>query len=113
MLNAKNVKVAEAVKAKLALAVTQVGYNVVPSSKYTLTITVNYGTPNKIEGMAGTLYNITLDANVTLLDSKTNAILGTTKFTSKGVGKSEDEAVEKAGINIQFNQKEIASLLEK
>ncbi len=112
-VNDKNKKLAESVSSKLSAAITQIGYKVVTMSKSSVTVELSSGVPNKIEGMGGTLYNITLEAMVSLKDNSSGAVLGTTKFTSKGVGSSEEEAMLKAATGLKIDQKELSELLQK
>jgi hypothetical protein len=112
-VNAKDRKVRDAVSGKISAAVTAIGYKVVTMSGSGLVVDVSSGVPSKIEGMAGTLYNLTLDAAVNLKDSKTGAILGSVKFSAKGVGKSEDEAMQKAATGLKIDENKISELLQK
>jgi len=112
-VNSKNKKVAELIQSKLSSAVSQIGYKVVTMSNNAITVEISSGVPNKIEGMAGTLYNLTLDATVNLKDNTSNSIVGSAKFSAKGVGKSEDEAMEKGAGVMKIDQKELSELLQK
>ena len=112
-VNAKNQKVRDAVSGKISAAVTSIGYKVVTMSGSALMVDVTSGVPSKIEGMAGTLYNLTLEAAVSLKDSKTGTILGSVKFTAKGVGKSEDEAMQKAASGLKIDENKLGKLLQK
>lgn len=112
-VNAKNKKVADAILSKITAAVSNIGYKVVTMSNNAISVDVASGVPNTIEGMAGTIYNLTLEATVNLKDNKTNAISGSMKMSSKGVGKSEDEAMLKAATGLKIDQKEFSELLMK
>jgi hypothetical protein len=111
--DAKNKKIAEAVQSKFSTAISQIGYKVVTMSNNAITIDVTSGVPSKIEGMAGTLYSLTLEATVNLKDNKSNSITGSAKFTAKGVGSSEDEAMVKAANALKIDQKLLSELLQK
>jgi hypothetical protein len=112
-VNARNKKVAESVQSKISSAVSQIGYKVVTMSNSALSVEVRSGVPGKIEGMAGTIYNLTLDATVELKDNKTNAVVGSAVFSAKGAGKSEDEAMEKAAAGLKIDQSVLSELLQK
>lgn len=63
--------------------------------------------------MAGTLYNLTLDATINLKENKSNAIVGSMKISAKEVGKSEEKAMEKASGGLKFDLNELSELLQK
>ncbi|MFZ4619448.1 MAG: LPP20 family lipoprotein [Bacteroidota bacterium] len=112
-VNEKNKKLAEVVSGKFSAAVSQIGYKVVTMAKNAVTIELSSGVPGKIEGMGGTLYSVTLEATASLKDNSANAVLGTAKFTSKGVGASEEEAVMKAAGGLKIDQKDLSELLQR
>ncbi|MFA6469728.1 MAG: LPP20 family lipoprotein [Bacteroidota bacterium] len=112
-VNGGNKKVENLVQKKLSTAISQIGYKVVTMSNNTLNVELNTNTPSKIEGMAGTLYNLTLQGTVNLKNNASNAILGSFTFSSKGVGKSEDEALEKAASGVKIDQNDLSELLQK
>lgn len=112
-VNAQSRKAAGLVQTKLSSAVSEIGYKVVTMSGSTLVADVSTGVPGKIEGMAGTLYNITLTVTVSLKDAQSAAVLGTVTFSSRGVGKSEDEAAEKAANALVIDPASLAELLQK
>jgi len=85
----------------------------VTMSNNSILVEVSSSGLNKIEGMAGTLFNLTLEATVNLKDNKTNSIVASAKFSAKGVGKSEDEAMEKAANALKIDQNEFSELLQK
>lgn len=109
----KNKKLAESIANKLSSAITQIGYKVVTMSKNTVSVALSSGVPNKIEGMGGTLFTVTLEAMVSLKDNSSGAVVGTAKFTAKGVGSSEEEAMMKAASGLKIDQKEFSELLQK
>ena len=111
--NSKNKKVAADIQSKLSAAVSQIGYTVVTMSNNSIIVDVSSVGVNKIEGMAGTLYNLTLEATVSLKENSSNSIVGAAKFTAKGVGKSEEEAMERAANALKIDQKELSELLQK
>ncbi len=112
-VNSKNKKLAMMVSEKISSAVTQIGYKVVTMSKNGIIVELSSGVPSTIEGMGGTLYSLTLEANVSLKDNSANAVIGTASFTAKGVGSSEDEAMMKAATGLKIDQKELSELLQK
>lgn len=112
-VNSKNKKVAEILQSKISTSVAQIGYKIVTMSNHTIVVEVSSGVPNKIEGMAGTLYNLTLEASVNVKDTKSNSVIGSETFSAKGVGKSEDEAMEKAAAGFKVDQKVLSELLQK
>jgi hypothetical protein len=112
-VQAKNKKVGDAVQSKVAAAVTEIGYPVVTMSANALSVEITSGVPTKIEGMAGTLYNLTLDATVSYKQGASKTIVGTAKCSSKGVGKSEDEAMEKAAAGLKIDQQSLSELLQR
>jgi hypothetical protein len=112
-VNAKGKKTAEVVQSKLTSAVSQIGYKIVTMSPYLLSVEVTSGVPGTIEGMAGTLYNISLEAMVTMKDTRSNAVVGTASFSAKGVGKNENEAMEKAAAGLKIDQAVLSELLQK
>jgi len=112
-VNSKNKRIAENIQSKLSTAVSQIGYKVVTMSNNSIIVEISASGLNKIEGMAGTLYNLTLEATVNLKENTSNSIVGSFKFTAKGVGKSEEEALEKAATAIKIDQQELSELLQK
>ncbi len=112
-VNEKNKPLAALVLNKFSSSISQIGYKVVTMSKNSIIIELNAGIPSKIEGMAGTLYNLTLEATVSLKDNSTNAVLGTATFSSKGVGTSEDDAMMKAANGLKIDQKDLSELLQR
>jgi hypothetical protein len=112
-VNSTSSKISDAIKRKITEAVSSSGYQIVPSSPLQLSVDAKAGVPGKVEGMAGTIYSITLDVTISVVESATKTVRGSAKFSAKGVGKSEDEAAEKAAAVFQINQKEFAELLEK
>ena len=112
-VNSKNKKIADAIQSKISSAVSHIGYKVVTMSNNSLVVDISSGGVNKIEGMAGTLYNLTLEATVNLKENTSNSIVGSAKFSAKGVGKSEEEAMEKAANALKIDQKELSELLQK
>ena len=112
-VNSKNKKIADAIQSKISSAVSHIGYKVVTMSNNSLVVDISSGGVNKIEGMAGTLYNLTLEATVNRKENTSNSIVGSAKFSAKGVGKSEEEAMEKAANALKIDQKELSELLQK
>ncbi len=112
-VNSKNKKIADEIQSKISSAVSHIGYKVVTMSNNSLVVDISSGGVNKIEGMAGTLYNLTLEATVNLKENTSNSIVGSAKFSAKGVGKSEEEAMEKAANALKIDQKELSELLQK
>jgi hypothetical protein len=108
-----NKKIADALRSKLSTSISQIGYKTVTKSNNIISVEVQGGPVNQIEGMAGTLYNLTLEVLVNLKDNSSNSTLGSIKVTSKGVGISEDDAMEKAASGLKIDQNELAILLEK
>jgi hypothetical protein len=100
-------------KNKISGVVTKSGYQIDPAAELILNIDAASGIPGKIEGMAGTLFSNSIDVDIALIEKTSNAVRGQIKFTSKGVGKTEAEAAEKAAGAIQIGQKEMVDLLEK
>ncbi len=113
LVSSANAKISDGLKKKISEAVSSAGYQIVPSSHLQLQVEAKSGVPGKVEGMAGTIYSVTLDVNISVVEAATKTIRASTKFSSKGVGKSEDEAAEKAAGVFQINQKEFGELLEK
>ncbi|MDP1678340.1 MAG: LPP20 family lipoprotein [Bacteroidota bacterium] len=113
LTNSKNKKVADNISSKLSTAVSQIGYKVVTMSNNSIIVELSTSGLNKIDGMAGTLYTLTLEATMNLKDNTSNSIGGSIQFSAKGVGKSEDEAMEKAASALKIDQKELSELLQK
>lgn len=111
-VNSKNKNVAENIQTKLSTAVSQIGYKVVTMSSNSIIVEISSSGLNKIDGMAGTLFNLTLDATVNLKNAS-KSITGSSKFSAKGIGKSEDEAMEKAANGLKFDLNELMELLQK
>lgn len=112
-INTKNPKLEQTISSKLSAAVSQIGYSVVTMSPFTITVEIGTGVPTTIDGMAGTLYNVTLTATVSVKDNAKNAVVGTETFSAKGVGSSEQDAVLKAATGLKFDQTLLAELLQK
>ncbi len=110
---AKNKKIADQIQSKISGAVSHIGYTVVTMSNNSIVVDIASGGISTIEGMAGTLVTLTLEATVNLKENRSNAVVGSTKFSAKGVGKSEAEAMEKAAANLKIDQKELSELLQK
>ncbi|NUN70348.1 MAG: LPP20 family lipoprotein [Bacteroidetes bacterium] len=112
-VNTKNAKVEQAVAAKLSTAVSQIGYSVVTMSPFTIAVDIQTGVPSTIDGMAGTLYNVTVTATVSVKDNAKGTILGTESFSAKGVGSSEQDAVLKGAAGLKFDQGLLSELLQR
>ncbi len=111
-VNSKNKNISEHIQSKLSTSVSQIGYKVVTMSNNSIIADISSSGLNKIDGMAGTLFNLTLDATINLKNAS-NSIVGSCKFSAKGVGKSEEEAMEKAANGLKIDQKELMELLQK
>ncbi len=112
-VNSNNKRVSGSIQSKVSTAISQIGYKVVTMSNNTISVDISTGVPSRIEGMAGTLYNLTLEATLNLKNNTTNTIVGSAKFSAKGVGKSESEAMEKAAGSLKIDQNELSELLQK
>ncbi|MFA6455772.1 MAG: LPP20 family lipoprotein [Bacteroidota bacterium] len=112
-VNGGNKKTEALVQKKLSSAISQIGYKVVTMSNNALLVELSSDTPSKIEGMAGTLYNLTLQGTVSLKNNSSNAVVGSFTFSAKGIGKSEDEALEKAASGVKIDQNDLSDLLQK
>lgn len=112
-VDAQSKKVKDVIQTKLAAAVSQIGYKVVTMSNNALSVVIATENPTLIEGMAGTLYNLTVEATVQLKDNTSNSVIGTATFSAKSAGSSEAEAIEKAASALKFDQKTLSELLQK
>lgn len=112
-INTKNPKLEQTISSKLSAAISQIGYTVVTMSPYTITVDISTGVPSTIDGMAGTLYNVTVTATVSVKDNTQSAVLGTETFSAKGVGSSEQDAVLKGAAGLKFDQSVLSELLQK
>ncbi len=112
-INSNSTKTASSLKNTCSSAITQIGYRVVSSSKYILEVIVEPGQSSKIEGMAGTMYSVSANVVVTLVDKEANNTLGSVTFSGKGLARSESEATEKAVGNVKIDPKDFSELLEK
>jgi hypothetical protein len=111
-ITAKSAKSSNSLKNAFSSAITQIGYKVVSSSNFVLEITVEAGQSGKVEGLAGTMYSVSADVVATLTDKESGNTLGTTRFTGKGLARSEAEATDRAVANVKIGQKELGELLE-
>jgi hypothetical protein len=112
-IDAKSAKMASTLKKTVSSSVTEIGYKVVNSSKYVLEVSVEAGQSNKVEGMTGTMYSVSANVLMTLVDKEANNTFGAATFSGKGLARSESEATEKAVSNVKIGQKELSELLEK
>lgn len=112
-VNAKSAKMNENLKGIFSSAITQIGYKVVGSSKFVIEVRVEAGPSSRVEGMAGTMLNVSADVIAVLTNKETSDELGSVKFSGKGLARSESEATEKAVGNVKIGQKDISELLEK
>ena len=94
-------------------AITKLGYNVVSSSKFVVEVSVEPGQSSKIEGMAGTMYSVSASVVATLVDNVAGTTLASARFSGKGIGRTEDEAMDKAVGNVKISQAGMSDLLEK
>ena len=65
----------------------------------------------KIEGMGGTLYFINIDVIIKIINISAENEISSLRYASQGVGKSENEAIEKAIQKIKINSEELAEML--
>lgn len=112
-VNAKSPKMNESLKSSFSSAITQIGYKVVASSKYIIEVRVEGGPSSRVDGMAGTMFNVSADVIAVLMNRESGDELGSVRFTGKGLARSESEATEKAVGNVKIGQKDISELLEK
>ena len=94
-------------------ALTRAGYQVVDMSRYQLRVTFVGAAPSAIDGMGGTLYSVSADATISLIEKEQNRILGSVSAKSKGVAKSKNEAIEKSARSLKFDEEELVSLFER
>lgn len=94
-------------------SLTQIGYKTARSSRYVLQVTTETSQSNAIEGMAGTMYSVTLGVRARLIDSESDRTLGEATFSGKGLGESESAAVDKAAAKVRIDTNELADLLAK
>ncbi len=104
---------AEALKGRVASAVSKIGYRVLPVSRYRLDLTMHSAPPNKSEGFSGTLSTVKIEAVVTLVDKQTGATIGTYSASATGGGRTEQDAIAKAASSVTVNSMKLADLLEK
>ena len=112
-ITAKSAKITDNLKNGFTAAITEVGYKVAGSSKYVLDISVEASEAGKVEGLAGTMYSVGADVVVNLHEKESENVLGSVKFSGKGLARSESEAIDKAVANVKIDQNEMAGLLEK
>jgi hypothetical protein len=103
----------ENLKGIFSSAITQIGYKVVGSSKFVIEVRVEAGPSSRVDGMAGTMSNVSADVIAVLTNKETGDELGSVKFSGKGLARSESEATDKAVGNVKIGQKDISELLEK
>lgn len=112
-VTAADTRTGEAVLAKVSAAVSQIGYKVVTMSKHALQIDVTNGPVSTIDGMAGTLYNLTMNVTVSRRDNTAKATVGSVQFSAKGVGASEADAMRKAAAGLRIGTAELTELLQR
>lgn len=95
----------------ISSTLTEMGYPISKKSSFLLTaITENIST-KKIEGMGGTLYFINIDVIIKIINISAENEISSLRYASQGVGKSENEAIEKAIQKIKINSEELAEML--
>jgi hypothetical protein len=104
---------AEALKGRVASAVSTIGYRVLPVSRYRLDLSMKNDPPMKSEGFSGTLLTVKVEATVALIDKEDGAAVGTYTVKAVGGGKTEQDAVAKAAAGISVDRMKLAELLEK
>ncbi len=94
-------------------AVTHLGYHIVDMSRFMLEVEIQTSPPTIDDGVDSTLYTVSSDFTIVLIDKESNKILGSMVAKSKGVAKTHDSALEKSAGTIKFEESELQSLLEK
>ena len=105
--------VSDAVRSLVSDAVTRAGYHIVDMSRYQLRVTFLGAAPSTIDGMGGTLYSVSAESIVSLIEKEQNRTLGSVSAKSKGVAKTKNEAIEKSARSLKFDEEELISLLER
>ncbi len=112
-INAASTKSSSSLKNAFSSAITKTGYKVVGSSKHLLEVSAEAGEPNAVEGLAGTMYSLTVTVTATLVEKESGNTLGSVSFNGKGLARSEKEAVDKAVSSVKINENDLADLLQK
>jgi hypothetical protein len=112
-INAKSAKMESGLTNAVSSAVTRIGYKMAKSSRFVLDVGIETSQSGSVEGMAGTMYTVSVDVVITLVDTKGGNELGSVRFSGKGLGRSESQAIEKGVTNAKVNQNELAPLLGK
>ena len=103
----------EALRSVVADAVTHVGYHVVDMSRYVLRVGCQNAPPTTIEGMVGTLFSVSSDVTIVLIDKESARTLGSVILKSKGVAKTQEGALEKSARDLKIDEQILIELLEK
>ena len=112
-IESRSPSISEALRSTVEDAVTNVGYHIVDMSRFVLKAELQNGPPSTIEGMGGTLFSVSSDVTILLIDKESLKTLGSLQIKSKGVAKTRDEALEKSARGIKIDEQELMSLLEK
>jgi hypothetical protein len=113
LVDSKNPKITETIKGKLTSSVTRCGYKINPNSELVLNASVIPSPGGNTEGITGSMVNLSVDLNIFFIEKKTNTVRGNVKFTSKGIGKTEEEAIGKGLSKLIIDEKKLGELLEK
>jgi len=103
----------DVLRSVVADAVTNIGYHIVDMSRFMLRVEFQTAPPTTIEGVDGTLYSVSTEITIVLIDKESNRTLGSVIGKSQGVGITQDGALQKSAHSVKLGESELVSLLEK
>ena len=112
-IDVRSSKVNDALRSIVVNAVTHSGYHTVDMSRFMLKVGFQSTPPTTVEGADGTLYNVSSDLTVVLIDKDSNRTLGSIIGKSQGIAKTQDGALEQSARGVKLDGSELLSLLEK
>jgi hypothetical protein len=112
-IDVRSSKVSDALRSVVVDAVMHAGYHIVDMSRFMLRVGFQSTPPATVEGADGTLYSVSSEVTMVLIDKDSNRTLGSIVGKSQGVAKSQDGALEQSARGVKLDVPEFVSLLEK
>ncbi len=112
-IDVRSSKVNDALRSVVVDAVIHAGYHIVDMSRFMLRVGFQSAPPTAVEGVDGTLYSVSSEVTMVLIDKDSNRTLGSIVGKSQGVAKSQDGALEQSARGLKLDVPELVSLLEK
>jgi len=106
-------KAKESFQKKLSQSLEKNGMSISDDASIIVKAMLSSGNGSSIDGMNGTMYTQEVTLAIQIIDKATNKILGTASTSAKGLGKKEEEAMEKGISSIKIPNRELGEALSK